>query len=46
MKTKYIIEKDDYLNTYIVWEIHRNYKVDKFKGFKYQCEEWLNAKEK
>lgn len=45
MKMKYVIEKDEYLNTYIVWEIHRNYKVDRFKGFKYQCEEWLNEKE-
>ena len=46
MKNKYEIEKDPYLNIYIVWEIHRNYRVDIFKGFKYECEEWLNEKEK
>ena len=46
MKLRYEIVKDEYLNTYIVWEIHRNYRVDRFKGYKYQCEEWLNEKQK
>lgn len=39
--SKMIIKKDRYINKYIVWEIHRNYMVDRFKGYKYQCEEWL-----
>ena len=46
MKLRYEIVKDEYLNTSIVWEIHRNYRVDRFKGYKYQCEEWLNEKQK
>lgn len=46
MKIRYEIMKDEYLNTYIVWEMHRNYRVDRFKGYKYQCEEWLNEKQK
>ena len=41
MKKKYIIDKDIYLNKYIIWEVHRNYMVDIFKGYKYQCKEFL-----
>lgn len=41
---KYRIEKDLYTGKYIVWEIHRNYQVDRFKGFKYECKEWLDAR--
>lgn len=36
-----IIERDKYTKAYIVWERHRNYMVERFRGFKYQCEEWL-----
>ena len=46
MKIRYEIEKDAILNTYIVWEMHRNYQVQRFKGFKYQCKEWLKKKVK
>lgn len=41
MKKKYIIDKDIYLNKYIVWKVHRNYMVDVFKGYKYQCKEYI-----
>ena len=37
MKIKYVIEKDEILKTYILWEVHRNYRVDRFKGYKYEC---------
>ena len=41
---KYIIEKSKELNTYIVWEQHRNYLVERYRGFKYKCKEWLKCK--
>lgn len=41
MKVRYEIEKDKVLNKYILWEIHRNYMVERCRGFKYQC---LNKK--
>lgn len=38
----YEIEKDKYLNCWIVWEVHTNYKIDKFQGkTKKECKEWL-----
>lgn len=40
------IEKDKYLGKYIVWEIHRNYMVARFKGYKYECIKWLEGKQK
>ena len=41
--SKYEITKEPYLK-YVVWEIHRNYRVQVFSGFKYECEAWLNAR--
>lgn len=41
---KYEIEKDIILNKYIVWEVHRNYMVEKFRGNKKQCKEYINDK--
>lgn len=41
MKIRYEIEKDKALNKYILWEVHRNYMVERCRGFKYQC---LNKK--
>lgn len=38
---KYKIEKDPILKCYIVWEIHRNYIIEVFRGYKYECEEWI-----
>lgn len=36
------IEKDKYLNCWIVWECHRNYKIDRFHGkTKEECEKQL-----
>lgn len=37
---KYIIEKDKYLNKYILWEKHRNYSVMIYSGYKYECESY------
>ena len=42
----YKIEKDKILGKYIVWEVHKNYMIDRFRGYKYQCEEWLKKNEK
>ena len=39
------LEKDIYTQKYIVWEIHRNYWVERFRGFKYQCEKWVKKYE-
>lgn len=36
-----IISKDKYLNTYIVFELHRNYMVERYRGYKYQCQEYI-----
>lgn len=41
---KYLISKEKELNTYIVWEKHRNYMVEVYRGFKYECKKWLNAR--
>ena len=38
------IEKDLYGGKYVVWRIHRNYRVELYRGFKYQCEEYINEK--
>ena len=43
----YSIEKSFTLGCWIVWECHRNYKVDRHHGrTKEECEEWLNRKKK
>lgn len=40
---KYEIEKDKILNCYIVWEVHKNYKVDVFKSkLKKDCKKWVD----
>jgi hypothetical protein len=38
---KYVIEKDKYLNTWIVWEIQGNAKIDRFRGLKRDCNKWI-----
>lgn len=43
---KYRIEKDPILKCYIVWEIHRNYIVEVFRGYKYQCKEFIKNEKK
>ena len=47
---RYEIEKDKILNCYIVWEVHKNYRVHvftpkskKFKEQKRECKEWLET---
>ena len=42
MLSRYKIEKDKFLNCYIVWEVHRNYLVDVFRSkLKRDCKMWL-----
>lgn len=42
----YKLEKDIYINKWIVFEIHRNYWIDVFKGYKYDCQRWLKHESK
>ena len=42
---KYIIEKDNILKCFIVWEVHQNYKIDRFRGLKRECKKWLEFQE-
>lgn len=44
---KYEMEKDKILNCWIVWEVHRNYKVEVFRSkLKKDCKEWIRKKVK
>ena len=38
---KYIIQKDNVLNKYVVWEKHSNYLVMVYSGYKYQCVDYV-----
>lgn len=38
----YKIEKCKELNCFIVWEVYRNYKVDRFHGLKRECRQWIS----
>lgn len=39
---KFIIEKDIYVNKWIVWEVRRNVKIDRYWGHtKKECQQWL-----
>jgi hypothetical protein len=39
------IEKDKYLNCWVVWEIHNNYSIDRYHAkTKRECKRWLSAK--
>lgn len=41
------IEKDKYLECWIVWECHKNYKIDRFQAkTKKECKEWIGSKGK
>lgn len=45
-RMKYEIEKDPYLNKYVVWEIHTNYKVEVYRNrLKRMCIDWVKEKE-
>ena len=38
------IEKEPYFEgrkCYVVWEIHTNYKIDRFRGLKKECKQWV-----
>ena len=37
MKNKYEIIYDDILKTFVLWEIHRNYMIEKHRGYKWEC---------
>lgn len=38
------IEKDIYINKWVVWEVHKNYKIDRFQAkTKKACKEWLKG---
>ena len=42
MKNKYEIEKDPYLNKFVVWEVHHNYKVEVYRHrLKWMCNDWV-----
>lgn len=41
---EYTIEKDKILKCFIVWEAHKNYKIDRFRGTKKECATWLIGK--
>jgi len=46
---KYEIEKDKYIGKFILWEVHRNYRVDLYHGLKRDClklKKELEAKQK
>lgn len=41
---KYNIEKDKYLNKWIVWEVYENYSIDRLHAkTKKECKEWLKT---
>lgn len=40
---KYVIEKDNVFKCFIVWEVHRNVKIDRFRGLKRECTQWLKT---
>ena len=33
----YVIEKDPYVGKFILWGVHRNYRVDLYHGLKREC---------
>ena len=42
MKNKYEIKKDPYLNKFVVWEVHPNYKVEVYRHrLKWMCNDWV-----
>lgn len=44
---KYRIEKDSYLDCYIVWEIHLNYAIDLYHGkTEKECREFIEKVQK
>lgn len=40
---KYVIEKDNILKCWIVWEIQGSLKIDRFRGLKRECKQWLKT---
>ena len=42
MMNKYEIEKDPYLNKFVVWEVHNNYKEEVYRHrLKWKCKDWI-----
>lgn len=47
MQNSYLIEKDPTYKMWVVWEIHKNLKVEIFKAkLKRECKKWLEEKVK
>ena len=47
MTEKYKIEKDEILDQYIVWENHKNLKIEVYRDkFKKNCKLWVKKNEK
>lgn len=43
---KYIIQKDEILGYWIIWELYLNCKIDIYHGkTKKECKEWLKSHE-
>lgn len=42
----YEIEKDLTLEKYIVWEVYRNYRIERYRGTKANCESFIKRKER
>lgn len=41
---KFNIEKDIYLNCWVVWEVHKNYSIDRLHAkTKKECKQWLST---
>lgn len=38
----YEILKDNVYKCFVVWEVHRNYKVEMFRGLKRECKQWIS----
>lgn len=43
---KYEIEKDPYVGKFILWEVHRNYKIDLIHGTEKECKKLKKKLEK
>jgi len=38
------VKKDKYIGQWIVWEVHQNYKIDRFHArTKRECKEWMKG---
>ena len=40
-KEKYIIEKDKLYNKFVVWQLFGKIKIERLRGLKKECKEWI-----